>query len=840
MIAKPNPELRTLARPLRVAFIIEDADGAHHFLDSAFSESFSRHGGRQSLVVPVVGETISTSYLGWLKRYDPDVVFTAVAAAQDSVIELIEKHSNPSTILAIRQDPDEAQYRARGFRLREAGLTSLSWLPFLKVSSGGVRARPEFILDAYPRWTDDGLVTDNFGTLVMSCDRFPLHKALSDIVKPLILTPVDAPVDRWRSGISGEEITSGYDVLTRLVKSGSVLTLAYLANLYSTQISIHSHEWTRSFCLIVGDSFTDRVTCWNAGLLFDDAQQQAYKTLRLPASCISDPNKVEQVKTFLNNQNWITGYSGNAPRVTIRTSSIDSEQIEAFGRALRGERSWCIYDTRRIESIDDVCPAPNNIANASLVRGNSITRTPLRHESESIPVPQPLQLRHSSLAHPICSEGTWISQLSVDRSSDNSKFANVRDSWILPRRNQLARLFLGNLAARITTEGQLAIPVNRGIELLDITDPNDDALFHSLLHEQPTYVYPDVRHQRSLRSAYVFSKPSDNGRYLIGLLGMLKSLSRAYEVLGRGFWNRQVMRMASPAEDEYPRLIGTLKKRFAPQAGKFVLEREDQWESLARTVVRQAAGLRKPTQTVTLQRLQDDWIQELSGVIDAHEQLHSHREEMMAEASKELNESLQRLCGEGVFHQGYEWLCPRCSYRNWSAIDCLGSTLSCQICRHVRAPPVDLKFQFRLNEFLGSCVRDHDTLSVVWALGAVRDEYHHSSFVFAPQTALYRAYPENRDTPPDREIDVLAVVDGRVLVGEVKASLSEIGQRELDDLATFTREISADIVLLGSLEGDDAAMGSKIAALRQRVGTDVEVKGMLRNEDVRGRNHYLS
>ena len=132
---------------------------------------------------------------------------------------------------------------------------------------------------------------------------------------------------------------------------------------------------------------------------------------------------------------------------------------------------------------------------------------------------------------------------------------------------------------------------------------------------------------------------------------MFKSLSRAYEVVGKGFWSRQLVRMASPAEDEYPRLIRTLKKRFPPQAGRFVFEQEYQWESLARTVARQAAGLRKPTQTVTLQRLQDDWIRELTGVIDAYEQLHSHREQMMVEAPKELNESLQRLCREGVFHQ---------------------------------------------------------------------------------------------------------------------------------------------------------------------------------------------
>jgi len=55
--------------------------------------------------------------------------------------------------------------------------------------------------------------------------------------------------------------------------------------------------------------------------LFDDAQHQTYKTLRLPASVINDAAKIERIKKFINDNNWIKMY-GSQPQVTVRFSSL--------------------------------------------------------------------------------------------------------------------------------------------------------------------------------------------------------------------------------------------------------------------------------------------------------------------------------------------------------------------------------------------------------------------------------------------------------------------------------------------------------------------------------------
>lgn len=829
---KPAPEITAIARPVRVAFIIEDGDGVHSFLDAAFSESFGRHGGRQSLVVPVVNGDIPGPYIEWLKIFDPDIMYL-VTADNKTIAGLLERYCSPLRMESVKRYLTEEDRRPPRFQMRDAALTSLSWLPFLKVASGGFRARPEVILDCYPRWQDDGLITDNFGTLHDAFDRFPIHRELADIVRPLMLTPKDAPADRWRFSIEGDEVTDGYEALEALTKSGRTISLAYLSNIHSKHIAVRSHRWTDSFCLVIGDAFVDRVSCWNAGLLFDDAQHQTYKTLRLPASVINDVAKIEQIKKFINGNNWINKY-GSQPQVTVRSSSLSEVQLKDFAQQMGSKGSWCVYHVEPIGLIEDCCPPPPKERESSWfsVRlDNPDVQIPLRHKTESVPVPQPFQLKHAPSAHPICSAGLWMAHYRIDRTEDNNRFANLRDTWRLPKRNQLTRLFLGSVEARITAAGNLAVPVDSTIQRVEINEPDDRNFFQSLLHEPSTHSYPDIRHRASYEVPYQYSRPSDKGRYLQGVLGMFGSLDRAYQVLTHGFWGQQFIKLGSPSEGQYPKLVQTLKKRFPPQAGKYVFEREDQWESLARTFVRQAPNVRQPKYTVKLQTLIEGWSQHLERVIESDTNLQKRKDSILAEGPRELADSLGTLCREGVFHQGYSWSCSHCAYRNWTALDALRMTLECQVCHEEHDIPVNLQFDFRLNEFLATCIREHDTLSVVWALGELQGRTRATSFIFAPQTELFRKYPDDAVAVADREIDLLCVVDGKVLIGEVKTSLAEIDKQEIDNLIAAASEIRPDVVVIGAMEGEEGKLNPKLEDVRKGVGPGIEVQGLLGRKD---------
>ncbi len=64
-------------------------------------------------------------------------------------------------IFQCRRTREEVESPPPRIQLEPAGLTALSWLPFLKATSGPLRSAPEWILDCYPTWEDDGFINDN-------------------------------------------------------------------------------------------------------------------------------------------------------------------------------------------------------------------------------------------------------------------------------------------------------------------------------------------------------------------------------------------------------------------------------------------------------------------------------------------------------------------------------------------------------------------------------------------------------------------------------------------------------------------------------------------------------
>ncbi len=77
---------------------------------------------------------------------------------------------------------------------------------------------------------------------------------------------------------------------------------------------------------------------------------------------------------------------------------------------------------------------------------------------------------------------------------------------------------------------------------------------------------------------------------------------------------------------------------------------------------------------------------------------------------------------------------------------------------------------------------------MVWALSELQRQARRS-FIFAPQTALFRSYPEHPRQPPDRELDIVCVVDGKLTLGEAKSSVAMISATEIATLAEVAKEL---------------------------------------------------
>ena len=99
--------------------------------------------------------------------------------------------------------------------------------------------------------------------------------------------------------------------------------------------------------------------------------------------------------------------------------------------------------------------------------------------------------------------------------------------------------------------------------------------------------------------------------------------------------------------------------------------------------------------------------------------------------------------------------------------------------------------------------------------------------MFAPQTALYRDYPENQSRRIDREVDLLCIMDGRLVIGEVKAGAELITKSEITILAQVAQELGANLAILAAVRGQPAIMEKKVAELRALLPAGIDVEYML-------------
>lgn len=626
-----------------------------------------------------------------------------------------------------------------------------------------------------------------------------------------------------------EEVQDAYAALEHLGRS-SVSTLSQLSNLMCQPFRA-THTWRDAFCLVVGDSLADRISCWNAGLLFDDSTSQTYKTLRVPSAVIEDEDKISSIGAFLRAVNWLGGSNGPR-RIAVRSHSLDEPSLSRFvGSIARVAHSTVTYSA--ISSLDDCCPADASDVRPAygMARTQQGTNeTTMQDQTTLVEVPPPSHLKYTEGQHPVFSEGVWFVDLVVDKLEDHGRFSNIRQSWRLPKRRKLIGHFVRVDGARIIRFGNLSVPADKDLTTIKVTQPSDERFFASLITQADFLDHNDIEFDRDPERPYQYVDLSDKGRYLAGLLGMFGSLNDIEHTMNMRFWRRQFYSMAAPANNQHAEVVALLKNRLKARTGPLLIEDDEGWDRLADHVVRNASRLKVPRLRTRYDRLLKLWIGELNEAIALDANLMERQEEITAEAPGELKSSLAYLVDRRIFYRGHEWVCRNCSHRNWVNVRNLDDKMRCDVCGSDHFLPVDVAMDFRLNEFFATCLREHDTLTVACILVALRKESE-AFFSFTPQTVLYKYYPEDQGGVPSRELDILCICDGKFVIGEVKARAELIAPSDIADLAEAAKDLRADVALLAVLSDERSLMDAKLQQLRTLLPDTVEVRAVVASWD---------
>jgi hypothetical protein len=121
----------------------------------------------------------------------------------------------------------------------------------------------------------------------------------------------------------------------------------------------------------------------------------------------------------------------------------------------------------------------------------------------------------------------------------------------------------------------------------------------------------------------------------------------------------------------------------------------------------------------------------------------------------------------------------------------------------------------------------HGLTPVVLVLGQLQSESR-SSFFYAPSLDLLRMRKEDGRLINEvlGDLDIVCLSDGKLIIGEVKQSRSQFDGLQIRKLAEIARTVSADMLVLSSMDEHPGKRVSDLIEMAQNMltGARVQVK----------------
>lgn len=176
-----------------------------------------------------------------------------------------------------------------------------------------------------------------------------------------------------------------------------------------------------------------------------------------------------------------------------------------------------------------------------------------------------------------------------------------------------------------------------------------------------------------------------------------------------------------------------------------------------------------------------------------------------------LQQMLRTLCELGVFLQGFKLKCPRCSSIFWYHLKEVGSKVSCKGCLEDFNMPIESSFSYKLNDLIKNNIFQSKTqrdgnLTVIRTLISLSSRCSHYSFEYSPQLNLY---DDHHSKKPANEIDVVALVDGKLIIGEAKHDSKEFSSnshKSLNSLIEVAKDIFPDKVIISCYKDEHSRL----------------------------------
>jgi hypothetical protein len=183
-----------------------------------------------------------------------------------------------------------------------------------------------------------------------------------------------------------------------------------------------------------------------------------------------------------------------------------------------------------------------------------------------------------------------------------------------------------------------------------------------------------------------------------------------------------------------------------------------------------------------------------------------------------IDSKLQYLINNDIVFIGMKVKCNSCGSNNWYSLNELKNKMLCKGCYSKIVPQLESKLYYRFNEILISNLRNdkglyHGNYIVLRALLWLKRKCI-NSFLYQPSTdCSYIDGTELKNT----DVDILAICDGKLIVGEAKCKATEFKEKEKQTLIWLGNSLKPDKIILAFQDGGLDEVNKKALEIKTKI-----------------------
>ena len=154
----------------------------------------------------------------------------------------------------------------------------------------------------------------------------------------------------------GEIVPTETALLERMASQRNLYGLAQLSAYLVPRRQIRNGNWSRTVNIVVGDSFADRITFWNARHHLPVWLHNDIVTLKLSPGDLEDVAIFQALVKIVKKRIHVSFENASYSHFVIRSASLSQAELEGVTARFKTEDKFNAYTCERIDSVDACAP----------------------------------------------------------------------------------------------------------------------------------------------------------------------------------------------------------------------------------------------------------------------------------------------------------------------------------------------------------------------------------------------------------------------------------------------------------------------------------------------------